>query len=783
MAKLLRVVLRLCSDVVLLGALAVVLVALWGLREVDTQEDVPASVRVINGKAAVMDGGGQVLVRGGGLLSLQPGQRLKAEREAEVFLHYPDGSVSRLSPTAEVLLQESQRSIKKPAILAGVLARLSSSPPPSPAEVRLSVEARVLKGEVATKAAAPAPGSSFRLFGPGMVVLAQNASYALTVPEAGDVSLEVGQGPIGAAFVSAQGGSLVPVVVPELASRTGVSIPLPPPSAADLPTTQALVAKLAAAAPELRRASGEVSVEGIAFREVTSGAVRHFVSDSAGGPQASTAASQSVQPESAAGQVEQAVKPPGVQEFRLNDADLLRALPASLASQVSAHILPGGVLRLEYRGATFLASFHIEDGRAVVQGLPFGFNPQQMEDAVKQQLGRSGAPSLLSIASQEGIATITYETEATPAPAEAQETIEPPSLPHMADYFKSIPNPREISTDWKVVGSNVLLATVITVLIRVFTGFAANFVRQQEERVLQLYAPLLRIGKSLVGPFAAVGSVLRWFAPGPIATFALMMFLFGAIYSFLSKGQDVLAPSGLVVFVTLSLTSGFMALYDMRVRALVAKRLKIAAKDGLYYGQTGIAVVTVGISRVFSLSPGLMLGTMAGVKLPKEGVTARHKFILNMVSLASIAFLGALAWAGVYLLVQASAQPWAQGVFRVARGVSSGVQDWGLAIFAMAVQRAFFPLLPLPGNAGQDLLRRRWWVWGAVFALALFVFLHTQLNQKKNVTELTPQTYLTLGIAVALGGLAQLYTMRQSRKKKGGEQEAAGAERTAPAAR
>jgi hypothetical protein len=404
-------------------------------------------------------------------------------------------------------------------------------------------------------------------------------------------------------------------------------------------------------------------------------------------------------------------------------------------------------------------------------------NLAQLSTAVAQRLETKNQelPALLSIASEPGKVTVTYLKDTvvkrTRVVDEVTEEIPvPPSLPHTAEYFTSIATPREVSTEWKVVGSNVLLAAGLTVLAGVLAGFASNFVAAREEHMAGRLSRLGDRVRRLTGWGGIHWAPLSWISGARITRAVLLMFVFGALYSFLANGSGLLGPNGLIILVTLSLTAGFFALYEPWVRAFFARRMKIAAKVALFPGQLLVGLLSVGASRLFSFQPGLMLGQPGGLQMPEAGSTAKQKFTLNVLALLSIALLGAVAWGVVFILPQIATLESAQGFFRTAGGFTSGLQDWCLAAFAMAVQRVFFGLLPLPKSTGDEFRRKNLIVWAIPFGLAAFVFIHTQLNTQRSFTDFTPQVLATFVVALVLGGAAQLYTMRQ-KAKRASEQE------------
>ncbi|MBF8266510.1 MAG: hypothetical protein HW388_18 [Dehalococcoidia bacterium] len=608
-----------------------------------------------------------------------------------------------------------------------------------------------------TKSSAASKGKLFELRGPGVVVFPTGASFAVNVPKQGDMSVEVATGQVGIGFVSLQGKSAVPVAVPELAAPKGINIPAVPSGTENTEAVGEMLERVAAAVPAL--AKGEATIEGVDYRQATDAGIVHYVGDSLNGIPLVAPPPVRSHTVTNTKTIEESVVVPGTATVVITDKQLAESIPAGIPGNPKVHILPGGVFQVEYYGVTAICNINIVDGRAEIQGLPFGIDPPQIEDAIKKNIRMQELPALLSIESKDGEATITYATDVmvTRTTVVTEEIEVPDAIPHTSPYFSSIPTPREISTDWKVVGSNSLMALVITLLVSALAAPVNGFVKENEGRILGAYSPIVKGTRSVWRLIATLGRLLRWCSPGPLTRGVWLMFIFGAIYSFLAVGRGLLSPSGLTILLTLSFTSGFMALYLPWIKSFVARRMKVDAKVGLNPGQLTVAAVTVGLSRVFAFTPGLMLGSPSGLKMPAGGLTEKQEFRIEISGLVSFAVLAALSWGLVFLVVQMSAEPWAAGSFKTAKGFVSGLQDWGLVVFAMSVQALFFSLLPRPQSFSWSFMQKHAAVWGASFALASFVFIHTQLNKQKTILDLTPNMIVTAVVVAVLAILVLGY--------------------------
>ncbi|MBI3743608.1 MAG: hypothetical protein HY261_04900 [Chloroflexi bacterium] len=758
-------------DVICLSLLIAGIIALWGLRGINVQEDVPATVRVTKGQVTISDPAKHLDRQGSGVQMLRVGERVTVGAGSDAFVIYPNGALSRLTGPAEVGLDESRRVVKKPPILTSVRSKLFGKKSSQPAMTSLSIVAHVIDGDVVTKSVAVSATRSFTMTSPGITLAGGPVSFALTVSPGTPAAIEVGQGALVVGFIARQADGLVPVIIPQLAARQGISVPVIPSDVAGSSRFNDLEARVALVTAGFSAGVAAPDTQGIEFKEDTSGGIRHLAGISVDGSPTVPAPQPLTTRVARTAEIQTAVVVPQLATTAITDQTIADSIPAGFPGNPKIHLLPGNVAQITYAGTTVVGSIDVVDGRVVLHGLPFSVDPPQIEDAVKKAIGAQDLPAVLSLVTSDGGASIGYDRDTLVTGTRTvttEETVVADSLPHNDSYFETIPTPREISTDWKIVGTNAMLAGVITLLVSTLAGTVSGFVSENESRLARLYRPIgatVTFFRTKGSPLRTIG---RWLQPGPFTRGVLLMFFFGAIYSFLALGRGFLAPGSLSVLLTLSFTTGFLALYGPWVRAFIARRMKVEAKVGLNPGQATIAAATVGVSRLFAFKPGLLLGSPAGLKMPQGGLTDKQKMMLNIWSLVFFALLGILTWLLIYFLPQIAVQSWAHDFFKTAKGFVGGLQDWSLAVFAVAVQRLFFGLLPMPRSSGHDIMRRYVAGWTIAFALASFIFIHTQLNQKRPIQALTTKMYITLAVVLAVWALVYLYR-RYERRAPGSE--------------
>lgn len=760
-------------DIVLIAILIGGLLAFWGLRSTNSQEDIPATIRVSKGQVSILDTFTKSESEGSGVLSLNVGQDLRVDAGSDAFLFYADGSVSRITGPAEVSLLQSQRTVNKPAILTSISRKLFQKTPSSPAETRIEVKARVVRGDVITRTAAPAADVRFELLGPGVIVSPKTAdqgkiSFAMTVPEKGDIAVEVGQGQVRVGMVSLDNGQAVPVIVPVLASKQGLNVTRLPEDKEKAGEVNDLIDRVDAAMPGLRPGLGPVTAEGIDFREVTGSDIAYFAGERVDGKPLKPAPAVVTRNVTTTTITERVITPMTF-DYTITDRDIANAISDDFPGDPEVHILPGSVVEFQYWGMTYICSINLVDGRLQITGLPLGFDPPQIQEAIEDNLHSDQRLTLLSVVSSEGKATVTYTDDVVTT---MNRTIDdqaavPASLPHTSTYFRSISTPREISTDWKVVGSNALLAILIAIVVSQLGGILNSFVSKHEAHITRAYNPAAKAGRGVWNGLCTVGRALRWLSPGPFARAVWLMFIFGAVYSFLAVGKGLMGPGGLTVLLTLSFTAGFMALYSPWVKSFIARKMKVDARVGLHPGQLGVAIFSVGVSRGLAFKPGLMLGSPGGLKKGEKPLTDRQDMILESLSLVALVILAILAWTLVFFLPQIGMEPWAADFFKIAHGFVSGLQDWSLAIFAIAVQAVFFGLLPLPRCFGAKLMKKKIIIWVTAFTVTSFVFIHTMINKQGSIQDLTTKMIMMLIIVAIFEVTVFVYKIYQWRRGKG----------------
>jgi len=292
------------------------------------------------------------------------------------------------------------------------------------------------------------------------------------------------------------------------------------------------------------------------------------------------------------------------------------------------------------------------------------------------------------------------------------------------DLTTHIPTVTDVSTDPAVIGANLLLAALAMVAFVVASEVLDRTLAAHEAHLQRAMLPARWLGRVQRRMDAALTT--RWRGgPWPDRLrLAGIVAIYGLIFSFLQPGWRPFSVTGLFLFLAMALAFGVVGLSSGIAKWAVARRLQVPAGLALRPANLLLAGASTGLSRAFSLVPGLMFGKpeafdIAGA-LPE---TSKQGRVLGAGAL-TLAGVGAVAWLATIptsLLQRAELPGWLAG------GIG-GAEAFLLLVFAIAVQSLFIELLVFPNTAGRFLSRRHRLLWLASLVGVAFVFWHTLIN-------------------------------------------------------
>ncbi len=281
----------------------------------------------------------------------------------------------------------------------------------------------------------------------------------------------------------------------------------------------------------------------------------------------------------------------------------------------------------------------------------------------------------------------------------------------------------QISKDAKVIGTNIVLAIILLIVLLLSSTIFNEAV--SEHRV-----ELQALGGRLFAPFAWLGDRTAALRPAGLAGNTRLNFLFGPllllgvtalVYSFNEPhlafdGQTALLYSSLLIAigVTTYIVEGGEAL-------MANRRFGVDAGVRLVPVAIAIAAVFVLISRLVSFDAPIMYGFIASATvLGAAGLDRRDG--ATAVLVPAIALLAASV--GAWLLLPAL------------RDMAQHNSHWwshvpseaAAAIFIGGIEGLMFVLLPLRFTDGEKIFRWYRWLWFPLFGICAFLFSWVVLN-------------------------------------------------------
>lgn len=297
-----------------------------------------------------------------------------------------------------------------------------------------------------------------------------------------------------------------------------------------------------------------------------------------------------------------------------------------------------------------------------------------------------------------------------------------------SEFFSSIPTPLQISTDPEVIATNLFLAGFLGLLFGILSTVFNNTLQENRDEVNRLlfgWLPKVKVPTVRM----QFPTVLRWLAR--LLVLVLFLLLSGLINSFLDPAFQPFTTQGLGIFLTMLLSIGAINLLDQGTKVLTARGLKLDAGFKIHPAAVLVAVFCVLASRSTEFLPGYLFGVMGGLALAPGMVSHRRQALVSGSGLVVALLAGIGAWIltiPLGLLLQATASFLPLQVGLPLQVVLGALQSLLLLVFVVALENAFFELLPLAVTAGSDIFTWNKIVWFLAFVPVFFLFYHIFLN-------------------------------------------------------
>lgn len=319
-------------------------------------------------------------------------------------------------------------------------------------------------------------------------------------------------------------------------------------------------------------------------------------------------------------------------------------------------------------------------------------------------------------------------------------------------FVASVVDPAHVDTALDVVGTNLLLALIVLLLVGVGS---AIFNSTLDENRVEIDGWVSRVGSRSVGWTEGALALLRPAGanglPGwavKVGRLAVILVLTAVVYGFLSPdfaldGRSAvlfaafMAGLGIVTYVS----EGSMAAFSVR-------RLHVPAGVRVYGAALAVAVGCVLLSRLMDFRPGILYGFIASFVILAP-VTLQRRGSAELVLMPSLCLLGAslVAWG---LLVPLRSMAVTDGSWFI-----SLLEATAAIVFVAGLEGVFFNLIPIDFMDGAKIARWNPVVWAVLFGFVTFLFWQLLLNRNEGTLDAIRRTRVVaaLGVAAFYAGL------------------------------
>jgi hypothetical protein len=308
----------------------------------------------------------------------------------------------------------------------------------------------------------------------------------------------------------------------------------------------------------------------------------------------------------------------------------------------------------------------------------------------------------------------------TPTPPPPPATPTPQPRPKFEpELLTNIPSISDISTDPAAILSNAGLSAGLLTLMLIDTTIF-NAILKENAFLIQSF-----VRRRLGWLRALFGGPTHLFSTKPVRYPLLKPFivlsLSALIYSLLDPNFG-LNNSSLVLFLSLFFGLAIATYVNDGGQVLVAeRRYRIPFSLQFFPAAIGVAIVSIVVSRLVDIHPGIIFGFVAGAReASAHEPTDDEDGVINFLPMASLLAVSVLAWLAI------------GPVDSIAGGdtfIGTVVEASCAMLFVGSIQGLLFTLLPFQFMDGQKV-----WQWSKLAWLSLalpvgFLFFHTVLNK------------------------------------------------------
>ena len=306
-----------------------------------------------------------------------------------------------------------------------------------------------------------------------------------------------------------------------------------------------------------------------------------------------------------------------------------------------------------------------------------------------------------------------------------RETVKPRPLASM------VPAPQQVSAEPPVVATNIGLAIVMALIFGVCVTILDNMINDEQARI---QAWLKAYGIDKIVP--KMQNVLGWSASRAVKQgcftlplVALILAFYGVIFAFLERGTSIFSREGVFLAAMMAFTVGVVSFSGDILRRFFGRIWNTDSSFNLYPISLVVAILTVGASRLFSISPGVVFGVPGGadVDIPSEK-RERREAILAAATITMLSVLALIGWGISGAMLSLVNTPIEERIAGVIDGPVNVVLNASLLMFLVALETVFFESLPMAYSTGRTLFKKNKFLWVVFFLPIAFAFNHVLLN-------------------------------------------------------
>lgn len=324
-----------------------------------------------------------------------------------------------------------------------------------------------------------------------------------------------------------------------------------------------------------------------------------------------------------------------------------------------------------------------------------------------------------------------------------QGSFRPPSM-YVPDLTLYIPTPLDISTDSKVIGTNILLAVFLMLPFAVAVDMFSRIFSENED-TLNKFALIGWIGKLPKKPQNITTSRTSKEGFRDILKLLGVVAFYGLVFSLLDKTWTPFTVKGIFLFISMAFAFGLVGLLDDIVQWRAVRKWGHQGEFTVRPTNIFLAVVSTTVSRLLVLVPGLMFGSPEALRINEKEFSISQNKTLTKISMFTHLAIGLTAW----LPTIATALIQRQDISENQKNLVGGLEALLLVIFAVALENLFVQLVGISEGLGKKMMSWNKWIWGFSLTLSAFAFLHTLLNPHYDFVSALEQGNILVFISIS----------------------------------